>query len=228
MSTSIADDRAGARTTEKHSSRRLASVHPAVCTGATPGSKSSGRGAVPHPVRAGPGLAGAGTAPPRPVHAQRLNSRELGRQCSAGTPVLGQELRKRRSTETSLLERTTSDCHRRLPPATPQDTCLSSVGEAPPGELPGRLTATPIVSNAQFDHHGAVTTAWSTRLLQPWLRHSEAGAAARAEAVLPRPDRARLDVSDRGRTSSSLDRQSRASTVTFVRRHGPHRRSPRL
>ena len=106
MSTSIADDRAGARTTEKHSSRRLASVHPAVCTGATPGSKSSGRGAVPHPVRAGPGLAGAGTAPPRPVHPQRLNSRELGRQCSAGTPVLGQELRKRRSTETSLLERT--------------------------------------------------------------------------------------------------------------------------
>jgi hypothetical protein len=47
----------------------------------------------------------------------------------------------------------------------------------------------------------------------------------RGEAVVARSDRARLDVSDRGRTSSSLDRQSRASTVTFVRRHGPHRRS---
>jgi hypothetical protein len=59
-------------------------------------------------------------------------------------------------------------------------------------------------------------------------RHSEAGAAARAEAVVARPDRACLDVSDRDMTSSSLDRQSRASTVTFVRRHGPHRRSSRL
>ena len=67
----------------------------------------------------------------------------------------------------------------------------------------------------------------ATRFIE-WQRDSTARTAARAEAVVARPDRACLDVSDRGRTSSSLDRQSRASTVTFVRRHGPHRRSPRL
>jgi hypothetical protein len=39
-----------------------------------------------------------------------------------------------------------------------------------------------------------------------WQRHSQAGAAARTEAVVARPGRARLDVSDRDTTSSSLDR----------------------
>ena len=36
-----------------------------------------------------------------------------------------------------------------------------------------------------------------------------------------------LDVRDHDRASRLRDRQSRARTVTFVRRHGPHRRSPR-
>jgi hypothetical protein len=64
-------------------------------------------------------------------------------------------------------------------------------------------------------------------LLLTRRRHSEAGAAARAEAVVERPGRARLDVTDRSRTSRPLDRQSRASTVTFMRRQRPYRRSSR-
>ena len=37
----------------------------------------------------------------------------------------------------------------------------------------------------------------ATSRLQPWQRHGEAGGAARAEAVVARPGRARLDVGDR-------------------------------
>ena len=73
----------------------------------------------------------------------------------------------------------------------------------------------------------AAATAQPTRLLQPWQRHSEARTAARAEAVVARPGRARLDASDHDRAPSLLDRRSRSSTVTSVRRHGPYRRSPR-
>jgi hypothetical protein len=100
-------------------------------------------------------------------------------------------------------------------------------GSAAPG-AGGRVSAAAGCAERTIRRWMAITTTHATRLPQPWQRHSEVGAAARAEAVVARPDRARLDVSDRGTSSSSLDRQSRASTVTFVRRHGPHRRSPRL
>jgi len=46
-----------------------------------------------------------------------------------------------------------------------------------------------------------------------WQRHSEAGAAGRAEAVVPRPARARLDVVDRD-SARFAGRRFRASTIT--------------
>ena len=71
------------------------------------------------------------------------------------------------------------------------------------------------------------SSAWTAaRRLSAWQRHSEAGAAARAEAVVAPQGPARPDV--RGPTGHRVCwSRFRASTVTFMRRHGPYRRSPR-
>ncbi len=49
---------------------------------------------------------------------------------------------------------------------------------------------------------------------EPWQRHSEARAAARVEAVVPRPARARLDAGDSHSAPSLLGGRFRASRIT--------------
>jgi hypothetical protein len=71
-----------------------------------------------------------------------------------------------------------------------------------------------------------VTAARSARLSQPWQRHSEAGAAARAEAVVaPRGPPGLTGAITAGRRVAGS--RFRSSTVTFVRRHGPYQRLAR-
>ena len=53
-------------------------------------------------------------------------------------------------------------------------------------------------------------------------RHSEAGAAARAEAAVARPGCARLDVGDSTSAPGLLDRPFRATTIRILRRHGTY------
>ena len=65
-------------------------------------------------------------------------------------------------------------------------SCLSSWGDARPGER--LVVPRPVVPSAQFVERRGVTATWSMRLLQPWQRHSEAGAAARTKAVVARQD----------------------------------------
>ena len=60
------------------------------------------------------------------------------------------------------------------------------------------------------------------RRLSAWQRHSEAGAAARAEAAVARPGRARLDVGDSPSAPGLPDRPFRATTIRILRRHGTY------
>jgi hypothetical protein len=64
-------------------------------------------------------------------------------------------------------------------------------------------------------------------LLQPWQRYSEAGAAARAEAVVRPQGRARAGCARSRQDTEFAGSRFRSSTVKFVRRHGPSQRSPR-
>ena len=84
-------------------------------------------------------------------------------------------------------------------------SCLSSWGDARPGER--LVVPRPVVPSAQFVERRGVTATWSMRLLQPWQRHSEAGAAARTRAVVARQDAHASLRRDRARAPSSLDRQ---------------------
>ena len=85
---------------------------------------------------------------------------------------------------------------------------------ARPGELPVVRWPQPVVPSAQLVDHRAVTTTRSTRLLQPWQRHSEVGAAASAEAVVPRPARARSDGGDCDSAPEFAGRRLPASVIT--------------
>ena len=80
--------------------------------------------------------------------------------------------------------------------------------------------------SAEQSWEGSTTTFGRSRrpppLLQPWQRHSEAGAAARAEAAVARPGRARLDVGDSPSAPGLLDRPFRATTIGILRRHGTY------
>ena len=98
---------------------------------------------------------------------------------------------------------------------------------ARPGELPAVRWPRPVVPSAQLVDHRAVTTTRSTRLLQPWQRHSEPGPAARAEAVVAPPWTNRPGCARSRQGTEFAVSRLRASRVTFVRRQRPYRRSPR-
>jgi hypothetical protein len=83
-----------------------------------------------------------------------------------------------------------------------------------PGAGPGR-------SDACFSRV-AIVLATEPRGLPSWQRHSEAGAAARAEAAVARPGRARLDVCDSPSAPGLLDRPFRATTIRILRKHGTY------
>ena len=78
----------------------------------------------------------------------------------------------------------------------------------------GRLSAAAGCGEHTVRWSPTVTTTQSTRLSEPWQRHSEAGAAARAKAVVARSGRARLDVGDCDSTPGLLGGRFRASTIT--------------
>jgi hypothetical protein len=85
----------------------------------------------------------------------------------------------------------------------------------------GRLSAAAGCGEHTIRWSPTVKTTGPTRLPQPWQRHREAGATARAEAVVAGPARGCLDVGDRSsarsggrRRSSSPWNQRRCSAPT--------------
>ena len=78
----------------------------------------------------------------------------------------------------------------------------------------GRLSAAAGCGEHTARWSPTVTTTQSTRLSEPWQRHSEARAAARAEAVAARSVPARLDVGDCDSAPGLLGGRFRASTIT--------------
>jgi hypothetical protein len=83
---------------------------------------------------------------------------------------------------------------------------------APPAS--GRLSAAADCAERTTRRSPAGMATRSTRLSQPWQRHSGSGAAARAEAIVARPGRARLDVGDCNSAPSLLGSRLPASTIT--------------
>ena len=83
---------------------------------------------------------------------------------------------------------------------------FAATGSAAP-RAGGRLSAAAGCAEHTVQWSPTVTTSQSTRLSEPWQRHSEAGAAARTKAVVARQDAHAWLRRDRARAPSSLDRQ---------------------
>ena len=102
----------------------------------------------------------------------------------------------------------------------------SSVREARRRE-PAVACQQPSVYGAHKSGIAGGTATNSARLSQPWQRHSEAGAAARAEAVVAPPGPTRPGCARSRQGTEFAGSRFRSSTVTFVRRHRPYQRLPR-
>ena len=105
--------------------------------------------------------------------------------------------------------------------------CLGAERSSDPGRRePTHRTCDPFRAQSPGPQSRSRTTASSPRCSQPqpldaWQRHSEARAAARAEAVVARSVPARLDVGDCDSAPGLLGRRFRASTITCCMGTGP-------
>ena len=99
-------------------------------------------------------------------------------------------------------------------------------GSAAPG-AGGRLSGAAGCGEHTVRWSPAVTTTQSTRLSEPWQRHSEPGPAASAEPVVAPPGTKRPGCARSRQGTEFAESRFRASRVTFVRRQRPYRRSPR-
>ena len=108
---------------------------------------------------------------------------------------------------------TTSAPHRAVERDQRHGGATFALGEEPPSEPLVVCQRPPVVAKAQFGDQRPVKTAEPAPLSPPWQRHSEAGAAARAEAVAARPGRARLDARDCDSAPSLPGSRLPASTI---------------
>jgi hypothetical protein len=108
------------------------------------------------------------------IYGGQLSREAKPRFCQVAPKLLG----RRRATQA-------------LPVRPKQSTQQSRVSPPPARGPTGR------VGRHRPDAHHSDSDSSRPRLVPAWQRHSEAGAAARAEAVVARPGRARLDLGDR-------------------------------